>query len=367
MKCDVLVVGAGLAGSTASRVLAECGRKVLVVEKRSHIGGNSYDYKSECGITVHKYGPHIFHTDNKSVWDFVNRFSGFRYYQHKVLSYVDGMFLPFPINRDTICEMFGLNIGTCDVKTFLENEVRNSSFNSPSLNFRDVVVSQVGEMLYQKFFRNYTVKQWEIEPEMLLPDVAGRIPIRESRDSRYFTDKYQGVPVNGYTAMIQNILGHENISLLLNTDYDSVKADITPNLTIFTGKLDSFFNFEFKELDYRSVNFDVKTYEKNNFQPAAVVNYPNDYDWTRITEFKQMTGENSEKTVIGFEYPKKNGEPCYIVSTKENISKRELYMAKVKDFEKTGHFLFIGRLAEYKYYNMDQVIYATLSKLNKFK
>ena len=190
---------------------------MLVVEKRNHIAGNCYDEKSECGITIHKYGPHIFHTNNKPVWDFVNRFTKMNHFQHKVLSYTEGNLITFPINRDTICQIFGVDIPVSDVKGFLNAEVAKASFNVPHENFRDAVVSQVGEKLYELFFKNYTIKQWEKQPEELSPEIASRIPVRDNRDPRYFSDKYQGVPTNGYTDMIRNMLDHENISVLYNT------------------------------------------------------------------------------------------------------------------------------------------------------
>jgi UDP-galactopyranose mutase len=363
MKYDILVVGAGLAGSTAARILAEKGKKVLVVEKHKHVAGHCHDYKNEYGITVHTYGPHIFHTNNKKVWDFVHRFTEFHYYQHKVLSYAEGKLFPFPINRDTIKEIFGIEIGTHEVKEFLENEVKKSKFNNPPKNFRDAVVSQVGERLYEMFFKNYTIKQWERDPEELSAEIAKRIPVRENRDDRYFSDKYQGIPKYGYTKMVENMLDHENISLLLGADYFEIKDIIKPELTIYTGELDRFFEYKYGKLEYRSLELELKTFDKENYQPVATVNYPNDYDWTRITEFKHFLNEKSNKTTVCFEYPKSEGEPYYIVMTEDNMKKREQYMKEVEELEKTGKYLFIGRLAEYKYYNMDQVIEASMNKI----
>lgn len=363
MKYDVLVVGSGLAGATAARLLAEKGKKVLVVEKRKQIGGNCYDYMNEHGITVHLYGPHIFHTNNKPVWDFLNRFTKFNSFQHRVLSFAEGRLIPFPINRDTICDVYGVDISVDEVHGFLAKEVKKADFNEPHENFRDAVVSQVGERLYELFFKNYTKKQWEKEPEEISPEIASRIPVRENRDPRYFSDKYQGIPVHGYTKMIENMLTHDNISLMLNSDYFEIKDGIDFEMTVYTGKLDSFFGRSHGRLDYRSVNFQFETLEVETFQPAAVVNYPNDYDFTRISEFKQMTGEKNSATTLCYEYPSAEGEPCYVVISKENIEKRELYLREVEKLEKTGKFIFVGRLAEYKYYNMDQVVDAIMKKI----
>jgi UDP-galactopyranose mutase len=362
---DVLVVGAGLAGVTAARIFAEKGKKVLVVEKRKHIAGNCHDYKNEFGITIHTYGPHIFHTNDKDVWDFLNKFTKFRYYQHKVLSYIHGRLVPFPINRDTLKEVFGIEIATEDVKAFLEKEVRKSKYNDPPKNFRDAIVSKVGERIYEIFFKNYTIKQWGKDPEELSPELAYRIPIRESRDDRYFSDKYQGIPENGYTKMIENILNHRNISILLGLDYFEIRDMVKSKLTIYTGELDRFFDYKFGKLEYRSLEFELRTFNMDHYQSVATVNYPNDYDWTRVTEYKHFLGEKSDKTTVCFEYPKADGEPYYIVLTEDNLEKRRKYMKEVNELEKSGKYLFIGRLAEYKYYNMDQVVKVSIERCKK--
>ncbi len=364
VRFDAVVVGAGLAGTTSARLLAESGKKVLLIEKRRHIAGNCYDYKNEYGITVHKYGPHIFHTNNSRVWKFVNRFSKFRYYQHRVLSYVDGKYLPFPINRDTIAELFGVDLPTAEVESFLREEVRRSKFNIPPQNFEDQVISQVGERLYEKFFKGYTIKQWNKDPKELSADIAKRVPIRSSRDGRYFTDKYQGIPVQGYTRMMERILNHENISVLLGVNYFDIKEELKSDLTVYTGKLDEFFGYSFGRLEYRSLRFEFITYDMEYYQPAAVVNYPNDYDWTRITEYKYFLDEKVPKTTVSYEYPVGEGEPYYVVLTKENMMRREKYMKEVKKLERSGEYIFVGRLAEYKYYNMDQVIEKALERLS---
>lgn len=362
----IIIIGAGLTGSTVARVLAENGKEVLVIERLNHIAGHCHDYKNEDNITVHSYGPHIFHTNDKKAWDFLNRFADFHYYQHKVLTYVEGKLLNFPINRDTLCELYGVSISTNEVKDFLQKEVDQSKYNTPQKNFRDTVVSQVGEKLYDLFFKNYTIKQWQKDPKELSPDIAKRIPIRENRDNRYFSDKYQGIPSKGYTEMIRKMLDHPNISLMLNTDYFDIKDSFMSELIVYTGELDRFFNYELGKLEYRSLELEFRTFEKDFFQPVATVNYPNDYDWTRITEFKHFLNETSEKTTVCFEYPKAEGEPYYVVLTKDNIKKREQYMRKANELEKKGKHIFIGRLAEYKYYNMDQVVSTAINRISKW-
>ncbi|MDU1904188.1 MAG: UDP-galactopyranose mutase [Dysgonomonas sp.] len=364
MKYDVIIAGCGLAGTTAARLFAEKNLKVLIIEKEKYVGGQCFDYKDPYGITIHKFGPHIFHTKEKRVWDFVTQFSEFNLFQHRVLSYAEGNFVEFPINRTTINKIFGKNLSSEEIKDFLLEEVKKSTFNTPSISFRDAIVSQVGERLYSLFFENYTKKQWNTDPENLSPELAGRIPIRTNNDSRYFTDQYQGMPTYGYTSMMENVLNHPNIHILLGCDYLKVKDNFESDLTIYTGELDRYFDYKYGELEYRSVRIELKTFDTEQFQPAPVVNYPNDYDWTRITEFKQLTDDKSDKTTVCYEYPLAKGHSFYIVPTRENLEKREKYMRDVKELESSNKYLFIGRLAEYKYYNMDNVISVTMDKVN---
>lgn len=363
MKYDAVIVGAGLSGSTAARLLAEKGKKVLVVEKHRHAAGHCHDYRNEQGISIHTYGPHIFHTNNEEVWKFVNRFTAFHYLQHRVLSYADGQMIPFPINADTINQVFGTSIGVDEVPAFLAAQVAKSKYTNPPANFRDAVVSQVGERLYALFFENYTRKQWGRDPSLLSADIAKRIPVRSNRDGRYFSDRYQGIPLHGYTAMVESMLDHPGISLLLGADWFEIKDSLDTPLTVFTGELDQFFDRKYGNLEYRSLDLVLKTFEMESYQDAPVVNYPNDYDWTRITEYKKLLDEKSSRTTVCFEYPKSEGEPFYIVMTEENMAKKDLYMKEVEKLEASGKYLFVGRLAEYKYYNMDQVIAATMAKI----
>ncbi|MCD7850864.1 MAG: UDP-galactopyranose mutase [Parabacteroides sp.] len=368
MKYDCVIVGAGLAGATSARLLAEAGLSVIVVEVKRHIAGQCYDYKDESGITIHKYGPHIFHTQKKEIWDFVNRFSEFSDYQHRVLSYAEGQYYKFPINRDTVNSLFGLNLKAEDVTPFFKKQVEIAKFDSSLKSFRDVVVSQVGERLYKVFFESYTRKQWSCNPADLSGSLAGRIPIRTNTDDRYFSDPYQGIPTKGYTAMVDNMLDHEKIHILSGCDYFSIKDQISfSNLIVYTGLLDRFFDYQYGHLQYRSVDIKLKTLDMQSYLPVAVVNYPNDYDWTRITEFKKLTGEDSlQKTVVCYEYPKAKGDPFYTVPTEDNLRKRILYMNEAEKLERSNNYLFIGRLAEYQYYNMDRVIEVAKNKIEKW-
>lgn len=361
---DVIVAGAGFAGAVAARILAENNKKVLVIERRRHVAGNCYDETNSAGITVHKYGPHIFHTDNKSCWDFINRFGEFNGFQHRVLSYAGGQFYPFPINRDTVNRVFGLSLSNGEVDGFLKSQAQQ--FGGERRNYRDAVVSQVGQTLYDMFFSGYTRKQWGREPEELSASLASRIPVRTGGDDRYFTDKYQGLPTRGYTRVVENMLTHDNISLMLGADYFEVRDMFNPELTVFTGGLDRYFDCCDGALDYRSVRIEFETLPIDSYQPAAVVNYPNDYDFTRITEFKKMTLEKSPCTTVCREYPSANGEKLYIVPDEKNSRLREGYIKRARSLEAAGTHLFIGRLAEYKYYNMDVVIISAMEKTQKW-
>ena len=366
MKYDALVVGAGFAGCTAARLLAESDLGVLVVERQKHVAGHCYDKIDANGILVHMFGPHIFHTTRRDVWRFVQRFSGFHNYQHRVLSYVHGRCLPFPINRDTLEEAFGVRLETSEVPAYLEREVENSQYSVPHRNFRDVVVSQVGERLYEMFYKNYTIKQWEKDPEELSPEIARRVPVRSSRDNRYFADPYQGIPLRGYTSLAESLLDHPNISVLLGADFFDVRDDYATDLVVYTGGMDRYFDYRHGRLEYRSLRFRWQTVDREQYQDVAVVNYPNDYEWTRVTEYKHFLPTQTSRTTVCFEFPEPEGEPFYVVLTDRNISNRERYGEEIKSLEETQKVLFIGRLAEYRYYNMDEVIAAATDKIGKW-
>ena len=357
---DYMIVGAGFAGSVMAERLANVyGKKVIMVEKRPHIGGNAYDHYNDDGLLVHKYGPHIFHTNSQDVFDYLSRFTEWRPYMHRVLASVDGQLMPIPINLTTINQYFGLNLTSFEVEAFLQKlaEKRESIRTS-----EDVVLSKVGKELYEKFFRNYTRKQWGLDPSELDSTVIARIPVRSNRDDRYFSDKYQVMPKHGYTRMFERMLDHPNIKILLNTDYHEVKDIIPYREMIFTGPVDEYFDFCFGKLPYRSLKFRHETHSTGRFQEAPVVNFPNEYPYTRCTEFKYLTGQEHPKTSVVYEYPTAEGDPYYPVPRPENAELYRKYEALAKD---TPGVHFVGRLATYKYYNMDQVVAQALTLCTK--
>ncbi len=357
---DYLIVGAGFAGSVLAERLANgSGKKVLICDRRPHIGGNAYDHYNDDGILVHKYGPHIFHTNSREVFEYLSRFTEWRSYQHRVLANVDGQLLPIPINLDTINKLYGLNLTSFQVEEFFasvaekKDEIRTSE---------DVVVSKVGRELYEKFFRNYTRKQWGLDPSELDASVTARVPTRTNRDDRYFTDTYQAMPLHGFTRMFERMLDHPNIKIMLNTDYREIERDIPFREMIYTGPVDAYFDYCYGKLPYRSLEFKHETKDAEAFQPAPVVNYPNNQLYTRITEFKYLTGQEHRKTSIVYEFPRDEGDPYYPVPRKEN---GELY-GKYKELaDATPNVHFVGRLATYKYYNMDQIVAQALTVYNK--
>jgi UDP-galactopyranose mutase len=348
---DYLIVGAGFAGSVLAERLA-CGanKRVLICDIRPHIGGNAYDYYNDDGILIHKYGPHIFHTNSRDVFDYLSLFTKWRPYQHRVKACVDGMLLPLPINLDTINQLYGMHLTSFEVEDFLATlaEDRDSIRTS-----EDVVVSKVGRDLYKKFFQGYTRKQWGLDPSELDASVTARVPTRTNRDDRYFTDTYQAMPLHGYTRMFEQMLSHPNIKVMLNTDYREILDFIPYREMIYTGPIDAFFNYRFGKLPYRSLEFVHQTHDIPVYQEAPVVNYPNDYAYTRITEFKYLTGQEHPKTSIVYEYPQAEGDPYYPVPRPENARIYEQYKALA---DATQRVYFVGRLATYKYYNMDQVV-----------
>jgi UDP-galactopyranose mutase len=357
---DYLIVGAGFAGSVlAERLAAGSDKKVLICDRRPHIGGNAFDHYNEAGVLVHKYGPHIFHTNSREVFEYLGRFTEWRPYQHRVRASVDGQIVPMPINLDTINRLYGLNLTSFEVEDFFKKvaepvkDIRTSE---------DVVVSKVGRELYEKFFRNYTRKQWGLDPSELDASVTSRVPTRTNRDDRYFTDTYQAMPLHGYTRMFENMLDHSNIKILLNCDYREIEKEIPFRKMIYTGPVDTYFDYCYGKLPYRSLEFKHETHDLPVYQSAPVVNYPNEHLYTRVTEFKYLTGQDHSKTSIVYEFPKDQGDPYYPVPRKENA---DLY-AKYKtlaDAKSDVHF--VGRLATYKYYNMDQIVAQALTTYAK--
>jgi UDP-galactopyranose mutase len=357
---DYLIVGAGFAGSVlAERLATQANKKVLIIDKREHIGGNAYDYYNNDGILIHKYGPHIFHTNSKEVFEYLSQFTPWRPYEHKVLASVEGQLVPIPINLNTINQLYGLNLCSADVEEFFAKRAEKVDRIRTS---EDVVVSKVGRELYEKFFRGYTRKMWDLDPSELDASVTARVPTRTNRDDRYFTDTYQAMPLHGYTYMFQNMLSHKNIKIMLNTDYKDI-IDIMPykNL-IFTGPVDEYFNYCYGKLPYRSLEFKFETIDKEVFQPTGTVNYPNEQLYTRITDFKYLTGQVHPKTAIVYEFPKSEGDPYYPVPRPENAELYKKYQQLASTMKNT---YFVGRLATYKYYNMDQVVAQALTTFKK--
>ncbi len=360
MSFDYLIVGAGFAGSVlAERLARVSNKKVLVVDRRNHIAGNAYDHYNEAGILVHKYGPHIFHTNSRDIFDYLSQFTPWRGYEHRVLASVDGQLVPMPINLDTINQLYGLSLTSFQVEEFFASVAEKRDVIKTS---EDVVVSKVGRELYEKFFRGYTRKQWALDPSELDAQVTARVPTRTNRDNRYFTDSYQSMPAHGFTRMFENMLDHPNIKLMLNTDYRDVRDFIPFNEMVYTGPIDEYFDFRFGKLPYRCLEFKHETHDKPLFQPAAVVNYPNDYAYTRITEFKYLTGQEHHKTSVVYEFPQAEGDPYYPIPRAENSV---LYKRYQELAETTPGVHFVGRLASYRYYNMDQVVGAALTLFKK--
>jgi UDP-galactopyranose mutase len=357
---DYLIVGAGFSGSVmAERLANKMNKKVLIIDKRNHIGGNTYDYYDKDGILVHKYGPHIFHTNSRDVFDYLGQFTEWRPYEHRVLASVDGMLVPIPINLNTINNLYGLNLCSKEVEDFLKDKAEKKDRIVTS---EDVVVNKVGRELYEKFFKHYTKKQWDMDPSELDASVAARIPTRSSRDDRYFTDTFQAMPLHGYTRMFENMLNHPNIKVMLNTDYKEIENDIPFKQMIFTGPVDYYFDYCYGKLPYRSIDFKFETFESGMYQPTGTVNYPNEHAYTRVTEFKYLTGQKHPKTSVVFEYPKADGDPYYPVPRPENAELYKKYQLLAGELEDV---YFTGRLATYKYYNMDQVVAQSLTLFKK--
>ncbi|WP_161882378.1 UDP-galactopyranose mutase [Deinococcus alpinitundrae] len=356
---DYLIVGAGFAGSVLAERLASEGKRVLIVDKRPHIGGNAYDCYDDAGILIHPYGPHIFHTNSREVFDYLSRFTDWRPYQHRVKASVDGQLLPIPINLDTVNQMYGLNLTAFQVEEFFASvaepieQVRTSE---------DVVVSKVGRDLYNKFFRGYTRKQWGLDPSELDASVTARVPTRTNRDDRYFADTYQVMPLHGYTRMFERMLAHPNIKVMTNTDYREIVDFIPFSHLIYTGPVDAYFNYRFGKLPYRSLEFVHETHAQAQLLPVGTVNYPNDYAYTRVSEFKHITGQTHAQTSVVYELPRAEGDPYYPVPRPENAALYKEYEALARA---TPNVTFVGRLATYKYYNMDQVVAQALTTYRK--
>jgi UDP-galactopyranose mutase len=353
---SVLVVGAGFAGSVIARELADAGWLVRVIDKRSHVAGNAYDELDTHGVLVHRYGPHIFHTNGERIFEYLSRFTEWRPYEHRVRGVVEGRTYPFPINRDTLNRLYGLDLDDAGAEAFFER-VREP--REPLLTSEDVVLNSVGRDLYEKFFLNYTRKQWGLDPSQLKAGVAARIPVRTNTDDRYFTDRFQAMPKHGYTKMFEAMLDHPNITVELGVDFDDIRDGVLASHVVYTGPIDAYFRYCFGPLPYRSLRFEHEHLPGvAQYQETGTVNYPNDHAYTRITEFKHLTGQEHPGTSIVREYPQAEGEPYYPIPRAENeaLFKRYEELAKAE-----RNVTFVGRLAQYRYYNMDQVVGAALA------
>jgi UDP-galactopyranose mutase len=357
---DFLVVGAGFAGAVVAERLASClDSKVLVVERRNHVGGNAHDHYDESGVLVHKYGPHVFHTSSREVYDYLSQFTAWRRYQHRVMAQVDGQLVPIPINLDTINKLNNSNLSSDELARYFSTlaepvgEIRTSE---------DAIVSKVGRDLYEKFFRGYTRKQWGLDPSQLDASVTARIPVRTNRDARYFADTYQVMPRHGYTRLFERLLDHPNIKIMLNTDYREIERLVPFRKMIYSGPVDAFFGNCHGRLPYRSLRFHFETHDVPVYQSAPVINYPQDYEYTRVTEFKYLTGQKHHKTTVVYEIPCAEGDPYYPVPRPENAA---LYRKYEEMARKRDDVYFVGRLATYRYYNMDQVVAQALTLCTK--
>jgi len=359
---DHLIVGAGFAGAVlAERLASQLDRKVLIVDKRPHIGGNAYDRYDDTGILVHPYGPHIFHTNSADVFQYLSQFTAWRPYQHRVLASVDGQLVPLPINLDTVNRLYGKTLTADELGSYFESVAETKD---QILTSEDVVVSKVGRDLYNKFFRGYTRKQWGLDPSELDASVTARVPSRTSRDDRYFTDTFQAMPLHGYTRMFESMLRHPNIKVMLNTDYREIQHLLPWKHMVYTGPIDAFFDNKFGKLPYRSLEFQHVTLPQERYQPVGTVNFPNDYAYTRVTEFKHLTGQTHSHTSLVYEIPRAEGDPYYPVPRPENTA---LYRRYEEEAEAQPNVTFVGRLASYRYYNMDQVVGQALATFKRLQ
>jgi UDP-galactopyranose mutase len=358
---DYLIVGAGFAGSVlAERLASQANKRVLVIDRSPHIAGNAYDCYDDHGLLIHRYGPHIFHTNAQRIFDHLSQFTQWRPYEHRVLADVDQKLVPIPINLTTINQLYGLNLNEAGAAEFLAARAQELPQIRTS---EDVVISQVGEELYRKFFRGYTRKQWGLDPSELDKAVTSRVPTRTNADDRYFGDSHQFMPLHGYTRMFENMLDHPNIRIMTNTDFEDIRNDVQYDHLIYSGPIDEFFDFRYGKLPYRSLRFEHKNLEQENFQPVAVVNYPHeDVPYTRITEYKHLTGQSHARTALTYEYPSAVGDPYYPIPRDEN---QQLYRKYKELADATPNVSFVGRLGTYRYYNMDQVVGQALTLFNK--
>lgn len=358
---DWMIVGAGFAGCVlAERLATERGETVLLIDRRPHIGGNAYDRYNEDGLLIHEYGPHIFHTNSDMIVDYLSRFTAWRPYTHRVLAAVDGKLVPIPINRTTINTLYDLALTTdAEAEAWLAARAEPVERIETS---EDVVVSKVGRELYEKFFRGYTRKQWGLDPSELDKSVTARVPTRTDTDDRYFADKHQIMPKHGYTAMFTRMVANPAITLMLQADYRDIRDLVPHRRLIYTGQIDEFFDHRFGPLPYRSLRFEHVTRDEPLHQAVGVVNYPQSEAYTRVTEYKHLTGQQHARTALTYEYPSATGDPYYPVPRPENQERYARYEALARA---TPDVWFVGRLATYRYYNMDQVVGQALATFRR--
>ena len=358
----VLVIGAGPVGCTVSEVLSKKGYKIDLLESRNHIAGNCYDFINKFGVLVHKYGPHYFRTNNIKILKYLSKFTMWIPGKYIVNSYVDKKYYDFPINLNTINKFFNKNFSSKQAKQFLK---KISKKNTKKINFETYLISKLGVQLYKKFYKNYTIKQWGVKPSLIDASVAKRIPIRFDKNQEYILDKYKFMPKFGFTKMFESMLSNKNISIALNKKYKFSKEHLKKyHVIVYTGPIDTFFNFKFGKLGWRSLKFNFVSYKKKYYQHCLQINYPNNHKFTRKVEYKYVTRQKSNYTTISKEYPQSNGDPYYPRSTIEDKKILKLYEKRKEYFEKKGVY-FAGRLAEYKYINTDRAIEIGLDLSNK--
>lgn len=371
---DYIIIGSGFAGAVVAQKMAEKGKKVLILEKRDHIGGNCYDENDEHGILIHKYGPHIFHTNSKEVYDYLSKYTKWYDYSHEVVANLNGNFIPVPFNLNTLKIVYGEE----KAQKLREKLIDQYGYGTrvPILKLRentDEDIRAIADFVYENIFLKYTMKQWGQTPEQIDPAVTGRVPVLISEDNRYFQDKYQGMPLEGFTLLFKNMLSQEGITVRLNTDAKQVLSfkedgiyfedDKFEGKIVYTGPIDELFDCRYGRLPYRTLRFDMTYLAEEDYQPKAVVNYTVSEDFTRITEFKKLTGQKAEGTTIMKEYPLaytgKAGEiPYYAISSEDNINMYNKYVELIKKYD---NMYLLGRLAEYKYYNIDGIVEKALN------
>jgi UDP-galactopyranose mutase len=369
MKVDWLIVGAGFTGLVlAERIASQLDKTVLVVEQRDHIGGNAYDHYDDNGILVHRYGPHLFHTNSEKVWRYLSQFTEWHPYEHRVLAQVDGKKVPVPFNLNSLYAVFAPGHAS-KLEELLRKHYGLGS-KVPILKLRREASGELhslAEYIYEKIFYGYNLKQWGLTPEELGPGVTGRVPVNVSRDNRYFQDRFQAIPKHGYTRMLQRMANHPNIKILLDTAYREIAGEVKFDGMIYTGLIDEFFDYVFGELPYRSLRFEFEYHAVAKYQEVAQVNYPDEQPYTRISEYKHITGQRAHGTTVSIEYPlayrREQNLPYYPVPREENRKRYNLYLSEAESLDQ--RVVFAGRLADYKYYNMDQAVARALGVFEK--